>query len=339
MTTTASFVLRLNGLDERGDILGGAAAVFGELANFVGDDRETTAGFTSAGRFDSGVESEQVGLLRDVVNDVDDFRNFQRTIAQRFNFLGGGLHGSANALHAVQSVANGTVSLFGGVESATRGFSAGLGVIGNLFHRDGEFFHGAGGVGDFLILLRGAGLHFVGGDKNVVRASGNFHGGLADAFENLHEIVQHVVDGIRDVAERVVGDFAARRQVAASHLVDDVQQFGDATLQRLASFLIVVGLRDASDGAIQVFRDVAKLVGAADFRARTGIACGEALGKFSQLSCRRRELAAQQPEEKRHGRQGNRQGENGGAASGAAFEHAGTAGLPSGVIGQPDGEQ
>src|SRR5271166_1648723 len=223
--------LRLNGFDERGDVLGGAAGVFGKLANFIGNDGEPAASFTGASSFDGGVEGKEVGLLGDVVNHVDDLGDFQGAIAERLNFLGGGLHGRANALHAIEGVADGAVALFSGVEGTASGFGAGFGVVGNLLHGDGEFFDGAGGVGDFLVLLGGAGLHFVGGDKNVVGAGGDFHGGLADALEDLGEIVEHIVDGIGDVAEGIVGDLAAEGQVTASDLVDDGEEIGDAALQ------------------------------------------------------------------------------------------------------------
>ena len=129
-----------------------------------------------------------------------------------------------------------------------------------MFHRDGKFFDGAGGVRDFLILLRCAGLHFVGGDENVIGAGGDFHGSLADALENFSEVVKHVVDGVCDVAEGIIGDFAAKREFTARNLVDDGKEFGDAALQRLAGFLVGVGFGDFRDGAIQVLRNIAKLV-------------------------------------------------------------------------------
>ena len=220
----------LNGFDEGRDVLCGAAAVFRELADFVGDDRETAARFSGARRLNGRVQRQQVGLLGDVVDDVDDFRNFQRAVAKRFYFLGGGLHGGANALHAFQRIAHGAVALLGGVQRAARCFRAGFGVVGHLFHRNGELFDGARGVGDFLVLLRRAGLHFVGGNENVIGARGDFHGGFADALENFSEVVEHVVDGVRDVAERVVGDFSAQGQVTTRHLVDDREQLRDAAL-------------------------------------------------------------------------------------------------------------
>jgi len=55
--------LALNALNQIGDFLGGLSGFFGELADFVGDDSETEAVLTGAGRFDGGVQSKQVGLL------------------------------------------------------------------------------------------------------------------------------------------------------------------------------------------------------------------------------------------------------------------------------------
>ena len=45
----------LNGFDERCDVFRGAAGVFGQLADFVGDDRETAARFSGARCFDGRV--------------------------------------------------------------------------------------------------------------------------------------------------------------------------------------------------------------------------------------------------------------------------------------------
>jgi len=59
-----------------------AAGVLGQLADLIGDDGESAAGVTRAGRFDRGIEREQVGLLGDVVDHVDDFGNFERPVAE-----------------------------------------------------------------------------------------------------------------------------------------------------------------------------------------------------------------------------------------------------------------
>src|SRR5437762_11999083 len=72
----------LNRLDEGGNVFRRATAMFGQLADFVGDDRESASGLSCAGGFDGGVQGEQIGLLGNVVNHVDDFRNFQRAVAE-----------------------------------------------------------------------------------------------------------------------------------------------------------------------------------------------------------------------------------------------------------------
>src|SRR5207248_7294037 len=58
----------LNRLDEGGNVFRRATAMFGQLADFVGDDRESASGLSCAGGFDGGVQGEQIGLLGNVVN-------------------------------------------------------------------------------------------------------------------------------------------------------------------------------------------------------------------------------------------------------------------------------
>ena len=80
-------------------------------------------------------------------------------------------------------------------------------------------------------------------------------GGLAHALENFGEVVEHEVHGVDDVAERVVGDFAADGQVAAGHLIDRVEQVGDAALERILRLLVRDGVGDLRGAAIEVFGD------------------------------------------------------------------------------------
>ena len=69
--------LGLNGFNERSDIFCGGAGVLGQFADLIGDNGEPAACFASAGGLDGGVESQQIRLLGDVVDDVDDFRDFE----------------------------------------------------------------------------------------------------------------------------------------------------------------------------------------------------------------------------------------------------------------------
>jgi hypothetical protein len=54
----------------------------GELAHFVGDDRETAAGFTGTSRFDGGVERQEVGLVGNFLDQLDDAADFLGTALQ-----------------------------------------------------------------------------------------------------------------------------------------------------------------------------------------------------------------------------------------------------------------
>ncbi len=59
-------------LDEIGDLLGAGAGALGEVLDLVGDDGEALAVLAGLRGDDGGVEREQVGLLGDVVDDVED---------------------------------------------------------------------------------------------------------------------------------------------------------------------------------------------------------------------------------------------------------------------------
>ena len=53
-------------------VLGGFPSQLGETADFGGDDRESAPSHTGAGRFDGGIECQQMGLFGDRVDRFDD---------------------------------------------------------------------------------------------------------------------------------------------------------------------------------------------------------------------------------------------------------------------------
>ena len=54
------------------DIFGGCGGLTREFLHLVSDYGESASGFTGAGGFDRGVEGEEVGLLRDLVDEFYD---------------------------------------------------------------------------------------------------------------------------------------------------------------------------------------------------------------------------------------------------------------------------
>src|SRR5690606_9167034 len=79
----------LHALDQRDDLLRGAGRVFSELAHFGGYDGKTPAVFAGTGRFDRGVEGQEVGVVCDLLDDADDFADAQRMLSELLSPLCG----------------------------------------------------------------------------------------------------------------------------------------------------------------------------------------------------------------------------------------------------------
>jgi len=82
--------LHLGAFDELGDLGGGALGAFGQAPDLVRDDGEATTGIAGARGFDGRVQGEQVGLVRDVIDQLEDALDLidatgkgQRSIARR----------------------------------------------------------------------------------------------------------------------------------------------------------------------------------------------------------------------------------------------------------------
>ena len=63
--------LILNVADGSGNLLGGSLGVFSQAANLAGHHRESAAMLPGAGSFNRSVESQQVGLLADFLDQAD----------------------------------------------------------------------------------------------------------------------------------------------------------------------------------------------------------------------------------------------------------------------------
>ena len=66
------------GGDQRLDFLGGFGRALGERAHFRGDDGKTPARLAGARGFDAGVQGEQIGLERDLIDHADNLVDLPR---------------------------------------------------------------------------------------------------------------------------------------------------------------------------------------------------------------------------------------------------------------------
>ncbi|HKI35702.1 MAG TPA: hypothetical protein VKA46_27855 [Gemmataceae bacterium] len=65
----------LDGVDLLSDLLGGLGGLLGQLLDLVGDHGEALARLPGPRCLDSGIQSQEVGLLGDAGDDLDDLAN------------------------------------------------------------------------------------------------------------------------------------------------------------------------------------------------------------------------------------------------------------------------
>jgi hypothetical protein len=94
----------LNGAHDGGDLPRRVARAFGQALHFLGHHREAAAGFTGAGGLDGGVQRQHVGLFGNVGNQLGDFADLLRGLAQALDALGGFLDLVADGVHAADGV-------------------------------------------------------------------------------------------------------------------------------------------------------------------------------------------------------------------------------------------
>ncbi len=84
--------------------------------------------------------------------------------------------------------------------------------------------------------------------------------------------------------ERVVRDFSANGQVAARHLVDRIEQVGDAALERILRLLVRHGMGDFRGAAVAILSDEREFVAGFNFSARTRITRASRSENFASSS-------------------------------------------------------
>ena len=147
----------LNGAHQHFDLLGRVRGALGEALHFVRDHREAAARLAGHRGLDRGVERENVGLLGDVVDQLDDVADLLRALAQALDALGGLLDGLADRVHAVDRAPHGIAALVRDFDRVPRDVRRALGVAGHFLGRAGHAAGGFGGRGD-LLRLRAARL-------------------------------------------------------------------------------------------------------------------------------------------------------------------------------------
>ena len=127
--------LSLNALDQFRNFLGGLRGFLRQFSYFIGNNREAKSMLPGTGGLNGGVESEEVGLLGEVVNDFDDLADIISTLAKGIdNFprrsdgcvdpvqsVGGLLHGRDAAMDFLTRTIGNIEQHFGSVSDSLNG--------------------------------------------------------------------------------------------------------------------------------------------------------------------------------------------------------------------------
>ena len=125
----------------------------GQCAHFIGDHRKTPPGFPGPGRFDGGIERQQVGLLGDGANHVQYLADFPGLLGQGLNLLQGRAGVGAHGLDRVQCFDDSRLALTGLLRRLARAVRCRDGIACDFFHGHRHLIHGGGGLFDFIVLL------------------------------------------------------------------------------------------------------------------------------------------------------------------------------------------
>ena len=218
----------LHGLDDLVDLRNRSRGTLGQAAYFIGDHGETASRLAGPGRFDSGVEGQQVGLLGDALDHFQHLADpaavgFQATdhgrgVGDLATHLGDAVDGALHHLLALLRRLVGIVRGPGGIGGMARDF---LGGGGHLVHRRGHL------VGAAELVVGALGHQ---GRNGVELATGSIQvrGTALQAGEGLGKEVAQGIGGGRQLAQLVLASVVhPLGELATAELGHVVDQLAD----------------------------------------------------------------------------------------------------------------
>ncbi len=192
------------GVDERLDLLGGIRRTLGQFAHFLGNDRKALARFTRTRGFDTGVQRQQVGLERDLVDDADDARD-----------LGGGLldpvHRGDRLAHDIAGafrILAGVVDVVGGRAGIV---GAGIDLRGQLVQGRSRFFEARRLLFRSLGQIRRAAADLAGAGADIDDAEVHRRDGFFKGSQRRVEVLLQLAVFAREFIGNAVAEIALRQ--------------------------------------------------------------------------------------------------------------------------------
>ncbi|MMZ61205.1 hypothetical protein D1872_233390 [compost metagenome] len=213
-----------------------------QLTNFIGDDHETAPCGPRASGFNRGVQGQNVGLLRNVLHDIQHFQHGRRTCFQRIHLGRQRIYHLYGHIRLIQQAVQIACPLL------TRSFH----LMGGLFHflvGGNNQFHLARDVlgqrvaafrligqarrpvGDFLRChgdLFGRNRRFVGGLREFGRRIQHILGRLVRLFHEAGNLLHHDVKAGRQLADFIFRiQLHPNVQIASCAFFHQVLQLGE----------------------------------------------------------------------------------------------------------------
>ena len=185
-----------------------------QITNFLCDYGESLAVLAGPGSFDCGIQSQQIGLEGDFINNFDDLGNIVGRLV--------------DIPHRLDHLRHLTIAFFGIVTGQHRQliglggiFRILVGLRTHLLHRGRDFFHRAGG-------FSGALRQRLAGSGNLARTGRD----LFNSHAHLSQDVVHRIDGpvqciFDDCVVTLVIAFDFHVQVTIGHFLQAIRGFFD----------------------------------------------------------------------------------------------------------------
>jgi len=223
------------------DLLGRRRRAFRQALYLVRYHRKAAAGITGHGGLDRRVQSQNVGLVGDVVDQAHNVTNLLGRFTQTLDPFGGVLDLLANGVHAGDGVLHHLVTLVGDGYRALC-YRRGFGGVGRyLVNRHGHLVYRRRGASNFLRLMLGGLGQMHCRALGFLSSGGYLQGGFVNGLYQGAQLVDGEVDGVGDGPGKVFGYRSLGGQVTVGKVGNFVQQTQNRGL--VLSFFSAVSAR------------------------------------------------------------------------------------------------
>ena len=177
--------LLLDADDEVGDFMGGLGRAGCQLGEFVGEDGEAGAVFSGAGGFNGGIESEEIGLLGQFLDEGGDAADGRGLLLEELAVFHGDLVDGLDAMEAAFGTLHGVHAVGSLLAGAVAELKQAAGAFGDAVDGGGHLVDGGCAFADPSRLDAGALDHALEVDAHLMHGAGDLIDAIGGASRRL----------------------------------------------------------------------------------------------------------------------------------------------------------